>query len=162
MVYRITKTFDKTRPCIDTSGNFHVETDIFDVHDYEQHPDEFRTRYGPGTEPIYERFETRQRNKPGQPVFVSEYGGIRWVIEQYSEKTWGYGKAPEDLEEVYTRLEALTDTIRSLDYISGFCYTQLTDVEQEQNGIYTYDRREKFDAARLYGILSKRPAWAEE
>ena len=66
------------------------------------------------------------------------------------------------MEEVYTRLAALTKVIRDLDYCSGFCYTQLTDVEQEQNGIYTYDRKEKFDAARLRAILSVRPDWAEE
>ncbi len=33
--------------------------------------------------------------------------------------------------------------------IAGFCYTQLTDIEQERNGLYTYERKLKFDAARL-------------
>jgi hypothetical protein len=115
---------------------------------------------GDGTVPPYD--VARECPYAGQPYILDEYGGIRWVIEQYSDKTWGYGKTPESLEEVYTRLKGLTDAIRSLDYCSGFCYTQLTDVEQEQNGIYTYDRREKFDAARLRAILSVRPAWAEE
>ena len=161
-VYRITHALDY-RPVNDCSGGYHVMTDIWSYHNYEQDAAkllEKQTLKGDGTVPTFDL--ERECPYTGQPYILDEYGGIRWVIEQYSEKTWGYGKAPEDLEEVYTRLEALTDTIRSLDYISGFCYTQLTDVEQEQNGIYTYDRREKFDAARLYGILSKRPAWAEE
>ncbi len=98
----------------------------------------------------------------GQPYFLDEFGGVKWVIEQYSDITWGYGKGPESLEEVYNRVEALTDAILSFDYISGFCYTQLTDVEQEQNGIYTYDRKQKFDPARLRAIFGRKPAWAEE
>ena len=161
-VYRITHALDY-RPVNDVSGGYHVVTDIWSYHNYEQDAAKLlakQTLKGDGTVPTFD--VERECPYTGQPYILDEYGGIRWVIEQYSEKTWGYGKAPEDLEEVYTRLKALTDTIRSLDYISGFCYTQLTDVEQEQNGIYTYDRREKFDAARLREILSAKPAWAEE
>ena len=160
--YRITHALDY-RPVCDVSGGYHVVTDIWSYHNYEQDAAkllEEQTLKGDGTVPTFD--VARECPYGGQPYILDEYGGIRWVIEQYSEKTWGYGKAPEDLEEVYTRLAALTDVIRSLDYISGFCYTQLTDVEQEQNGIYTYDRKEKFDAARLKEILSARPAWAEE
>ena len=47
------------------------------------------------------------------------------------------------------------DAILSLPHIVGFCYTQLTDVEQEENGIYNYDRTEKFDMARIKAIFSK-------
>ena len=161
-VYRITHALDY-RPVNDVSGGYHVVTDIWSYHNYEQDAAkllEKQTLKGDGTVPTFDL--ERECPYAGQPYILDEYGGIRWVIEQYSEKTWGYGKAPENMEEVYTRLAALTDTIRSLDYISGFCYTQLTDVEQEQNGIYTYDRREKFDAARLREILSAKPAWAEE
>ena len=161
-VYKITKALDY-RPVNDVSGGYHVVTDIWSYHNYEQDAAkllEEQTLKGDGTVPTFD--VARECPYGGQPYILDEYGGIRWVIEQYSEKTWGYGKTPEDLEEVYTRLAALTDAIRSLDYISGFCYTQLTDVEQEQNGIYTYDRQEKFDAARLKAILSVRPAWAEE
>ena len=43
------------------------------------------------------------------------------------------------------------------DDICGFCYTQLTDVEQEQNGIYCYDRSEKFDMSRIKAIFSMTP-----
>lgn len=58
-VYRATKAIDPTRPVIDTSGNYHVETDIFDVHDYEQNPEIFAERYRAGTKPIYDRFADR-------------------------------------------------------------------------------------------------------
>ncbi len=161
-VYRITHALDY-RPVNDCSGGYHVVTDIWGYHNYEQNAArliEQQTLKGDGTVPTFD--PERECPYGGQPYILDEYGGIKWVIEQYSSKTWGYGKGPESLDEVYSRLEALTDAIRSLDYISGFCYTQLTDVEQEQNGIYTYDRKEKFDAARLRSILSKKPSWAEE
>ena len=161
-VYKITKALDY-RPVNDVSGGYHVVTDIWTYHNYEQDAAQLlkkQTLAGDGTVPTYD--VKRECPYSGQPYVLDEYGGIRWVIEQYSEKTWGYGKTPENMEEVYTRLAALTKVIRDLDYCSGFCYTQLTDVEQEQNGIYTYDRKEKFDAARLRAILSVRPDWAEE
>ena len=43
----------------------------------------------------------------------------------------------------------------SLDHMQGYCYTQLTDVEQEKNGIYTYKRGTKFDMDRINKIFSK-------
>ncbi len=158
MVHRITKALDPTRPCIDTSGNYHVETDIHDVHDYEQNPEEFARRYGPGTEPIYERFPDRQTYRKGLPVFVSEYGGIRWTKD---EKGWGYGEGPKTEEEFLSRYRGLTQTLlRNPDHF-GFCYTQLTDVEQEQNGLYTYDRKAKFDPAVIRAINAQKAAIEE-
>ena len=160
-VYRITHALDY-RPVNDVSGGYHVVTDIWSYHNYEQDAarlKEKQTLKGDGTVPTFDPL--RECAYTGQPYILDEYGGIKWVIEQYSSITWGYGKGPESLDELYTRLEALTDMILGLDYVSGYCYTQLTDVEQEQNGIYTYDRREKFDAARLRAIFSKQPSWAE-
>ncbi len=153
MVYRITKAFDKTRPCIDTSGNFHVETDIFDVHDYEQHVDEWEKRYSRGTEPIYDRFTERQHYKPGQPVFLSEYGGIGWTQDPDG---WGYGESPKTEEEFIERYRGLTNTLLDNPDHMGLCYTQLTDVEQERNGLYTYDRKPKFPPEIMYPIMARK------
>ena len=60
-------------------------------------------------------------------------------------------------EEFFTRLEKLTDVILSMDHICGYCYTQLTDVEQEKNGVYFYDRSSKFDTSRFLHIFSRKP-----
>ena len=158
MVYRMTKAMDKTRPCIDTSGNFHVETDIFDVHDYEQDPEIFKGYYQAGTAPIHDRFPGRHTYKQGLPVFVSEYGGIRWTDDAGG---WGYGEGPKTKEEFIARFKGLTDTLLDNPDHFGLCYTQLTDVEQEQNGLYTYNRKAKFDPAVISAILS-RPAACEK
>ncbi len=154
-IYRLSKALDITRPVIDTSGNYHVETDIYDVHDYEQHPDEFSRRYGAGTEPIFERFPNRQRYTRGKPVFVSEYGGIRWTDDNSG---WGYGEGPKSEEEFIERYRGLTEVLLGNSDHFGFCYTQLTDVEQEQNGLYTYDRKPKFDPAVIRAINTAKAA----
>lgn len=144
-VYRITKMLDPTRPCVDTSGNYHTVTDIFDVHDYNQDPKKFKADYDKlMTENILtDRFSDRQHYS-GEPVMISEYGGIQWDFDNVGVG-WGYG-VPESEQEFYERYEKLTKAILQNDKIFGFCYTQLYDVEQERNGLYTYDRRVKFDA----------------
>lgn len=142
LVYRTTKALDFTRPVIDTSGNFHVATDIYDVHDYEQDPAIFAEHYGATTEKaIYDSHGDRQQYQ-GQPFFVSEYGGTWWSNE--STDGWGYGNGPASQEELADRYCGLTETLLNNEYTCAFCYTQLYDVEQEQNGMYTYERKPKF------------------
>ncbi|WP_240353102.1 glycoside hydrolase family 2 TIM barrel-domain containing protein [Cohnella algarum] len=92
IVYEATKAVDPTRPVTDTSGNYHVATDIFDVHDYDQNPESFRARHQPlaeGGEP-WVSFPERQ-SYGGQPYFVSEYGGIWWNPGQTDSNGWATG-----------------------------------------------------------------------
>lgn len=159
-VYDLTKALDY-RPVHDVSGGYHVKTDIWSYHNYEQNPDKLKERLtikNPGEVPTLAK--DREAAYAGQPYYLDEYGGIKWVIEQYASNTWGYGQGPKTLDEFYTRLEALTDVILGFDYINGYTYTQLTDVEQEQNGIFTYDRKPKFEPEKLKVIFGKVPAWA--
>ena len=156
MTYRATKAVDSTRPCIDASGGLHVETDIFDTHDYEQNTGIFKARYAPGQK-LYDQLEGRQHYDGASPSFVSEYGGIRWSDD---EKGWGYGAAPQTPEEFLARYEGLTQALLDNPEHMGFCYTQLTDVEQEQNGLYTYSRQPKFPPDFIRQI-NQRPAAIE-
>ena len=162
LVYSVTKAMDPTRPCIDTSGNFHVQTDIYCVHDYEQDPAVFKPHYDAlmtdGV--LHDRFEGRQHYK-GQAVFVSEYGGIRWAPGHNDEErrtSWGYGQDVKDEQDFLHRFQGLTDALLDNREMFGLCYTQLTDVEQEQNGLYTYDRRPKFDVNILRRIMTRKAA----
>ncbi len=158
VIYRLTKQFDETRPCLDVSGGFHVETDIYDVHDYEQKVDVFKAKYDRlMTENVLvDPFPDRQRYN-GEATFVSEYGGIRWS-EREEDRAWGYGETPKTKEELIERYKGLTDALLDNDKMFGFCYTQLYDVEQEQNGLYFYDRRPKFDTEIFKKINSRRAA----
>jgi beta-galactosidase/beta-glucuronidase len=164
-----TKLFDTTRPVLDASGYSHrvPSTDIYDSHDYEQDPAIFHENQKGLAEG--KPFLNGDKNKPysiayrGQPYFVSEFGGIHWAPDArklvnvwdgdgWSETTddeairtsWGYGKTPEDLEDFYTRFAGLCGVLLDNPDMFGYCYTQLTDVFQEENGVYNFDRSEKF------------------
>ena len=161
-VYDYTKAVDNTRPCIDTSGNFHVKTDIFDLHDYSYDVDFFKKNYDRfmTEDYLYQHVLVENKGRQeyrGEPVFISEYGGIKWVSDE-SIKSWGYGEDVKTPEEFSDRYVGLTDVILSNYKMFGFCYTQLYDIEQEQNGLYTYDREKKFDDAiydRIIAINTK-------
>ena len=154
MTYRATKAMDPTRPCIDVSGGFHVETDIYDTHDYEQDAELYARRYQPGAE-LYDERKKHQHYDGKLPMFVSEYGGIRWTDD---ESGWGYGEAPKTREEFISRYRGLTEALLGNPEHMGFCYTQLTDVEQEQNGLYTYHRTAKFPPEVIAAINTQKAA----
>ncbi len=163
-VYKTTKAVDVTRPCIDTSGNFHVTTEIYDIHDYTQEPEVFGELWK--SENLYEAVEnikkyhpeqtTHQAKYEGQPFFISEYGGIKWDVNSGIGNAWGYGNAPKTEEEFIKRYEGLTNILLDNPKMFGFCYTQLYDVEQEVNGLYTYERKAKFDMDIFKKINSRK------
>lgn len=164
-VYDYTKAVDSTRPCIDTSGNFHVKTDIYDVHDYNYDTELFRKNFDMLVKDniLYEHVLKDNPNRQkygGEPVFVSEYGGIKWAGDD-TVKSWGYGENVTTPEEFAKRYCGLTDALLSNKKMFGFCYTQLYDIEQEQNGLYTYGREKKF-SDRIYDeIISVNTQLAE-
>lgn len=161
LVYRVTKAADPSRPCIDTSGNYHVETDIYDVHDYTAEAEVLHEHYDAlPTENRLEEWGTmasRQRYDGKKPVFVSECGGIGWISDA-NDQAWGYGNNPTTQEEFVERFRTMADIMMQNPRIIDLCYTQLTNVEQEQNGLYTYEREPKFDPAIFRAILSQKAA----
>ena len=103
-----------------------------------------------------------------RPYFIDEFGGIKCLettpgveLDQKGKPrtaSWGYGKSAITREDFYKRLEEQVDALLSLsDKVWGYCYTQLTDVEQEENGIFYYNRDKKYDSARLNTIFGKNP-----
>lgn len=158
-LYDITKSLDLSRPVNEASGYVHVKTDLWTVHNYEQNPEKLRAQLEPDEEKgVWRNCPDKEVKYQGQPYFVDEFGGIKWVVGvAFAGNTWGYGEAPKSLGEVYSRLEGQVNALLSLKHVKGYCYTQLTDVEQEQNGIYNYDRSEKFDMKRIRKILSRNP-----
>lgn len=182
-LYHITKAIDPTRPVNTVSGGVHVETDIWSVHTYEQNPqalgsllvnDEKRMFEMPVVPLAPAKRNTGFNERPDYnqyafavydgkiPYIVDEFGGVKWVMPERREgndaAAWGYGNAPATRQEFLDRISGMVDTILSLDeYIWGYCYTQLTDVEQEQNGLYNYDRTPKFTASELSEIFSRNP-----
>ncbi|MBQ3040446.1 MAG: beta-galactosidase [Clostridia bacterium] len=165
IMYEMTKALDPTRPCVGTSGNYQVASDIYDLHDYLQEKDEFEKIYlAPTVEEMCDNYDKKHEwvskyqksiEWKDYPLYLSEYGGIQWDVQGVGG--WGYGNGPKTEEEYMERYEYLTQILMDSPYVCGVCYTQLYDVEQEVNGIYTYDRKKKFDISRIRKInLSKR------
>ncbi len=159
-VVDLTRAVDPTRPVIDSSGWHHGHPNpiVMDAHDYNQDPATFKARWDAECGP--DSYPAPRKDVPGTaiPFFVSEYGGIGWNV---GEGAWGYGNNPKTLDEFYARHEGLTKALLDNRHMFGFCYTQLTDIEQEQNGIYTYDRKPKFDLARIKAVNSAPAAYEQ-
>lgn len=167
-VYHITSDLDPTRPVNNSSGWLHIATNIWTVHDYAQNPETLRKRYTDlkpgGKDEIHMAPWGWLGHVPeydveyeGQPFVVDEYGGTFWTSEYAREdprgngrSEWGYGKSQEEVIEL---IGELTRALLENPDIAGYTYTQLTDIEQEVNGIYTFEREPKFDIEKLRQIF---------
>lgn len=155
-LYHLTKTLDPSRPVVGNDGWESVATDIIGIHDYDPIPERMALRYA--TPELLPRILKRERpggralvidGRPAVqdvPVVLSEVGGI--ALADDHEQTWGYARArnARELAERYTRL---LETVRSLELLSGFCYTQLTDTYQEANGLLRFDRTPKLSLEEI-------------
>lgn len=177
-VVALTRRLDPDRPVIDNDGWEHTDvTDITALHDYTPTGDGLRKRYaetlagGPlpaatwGDHPL--KHFARGSRHHGQPVMLTEVGGFLMQPTHLDKEKWdplynAYGSCstPEELLEKYRDLMA---GIADLTFVSGFCYTQLTDIEQEINGLLTYDRQPKVEPekiaeihARLFDVFASR------
>lgn len=160
-VFAFTKRFDASRPVVDVSGGHHGHgTDLYDFHSYEPYEtlkgylDRLETEGVLDAPLLYCEGETLRYE--GGPVNLSECGGFSFGADidtslvdtvnecaVMSEDAWGYGAGEQDGDRYVERVTALLAMIGQYRRISGYCYTQLYDVEQEQNGFYRYDRSDK-------------------
>jgi beta-galactosidase/beta-glucuronidase len=167
-VYWVTKSLDPSRPCIDTSGGQHGRyTDVFDVHTYlkieefekqmkeieNEEPLNFLSLYAPD----YAQEDLAYDHK--LPINISEYGGIAY---DKNGEGWGYTAVTNE-DDFVDRFTNLVDLIKNSKNISGYCYTQLYDVEQEQNGLLYYNRESKFskDAIQKIAAANRKTALIE-
>jgi len=163
MLYHLAKALDGTRLVSTNDGWEQVESDYCALHDYadtrekidahfedrgyvEAHGCTGRAAYAEGYYP-----------EETMPFLVTEYGGIAFTNiglqgDVGGMQTWGYHEKVTDEEAFFARFQAVTDAIREIPYCQGYCYTQLTDVMQEINGILTPDRQPKMDVERFAAI----------
>ncbi|MDP9471018.1 MAG: glycoside hydrolase family 2 [Chloroflexota bacterium] len=167
-LYYLTKTLDGTRPVIGNDGWESVATDIIGIHDYDPRPERITARYSSG-ETIPQLF-TRERpggrlltvdGQPhaGQPLMLTEFGGIAFTGPEKREETWGYSRS-DTAEKFMGRYAALLEAVRSLPLLAGFCYTQFADTYQEANGLLYADRTPKFPLEEMRRI-NARPVGAD-
>jgi beta-galactosidase/beta-glucuronidase len=163
-LYYLTKSLDATRLVIDNDGWEHTEvTDLFAIHDYTRTGEEFAARFRNISEglplPLYGKLYSAPGYRyNGSPILLWEFGGVGYVLPEdlrkVPENSWGYSGMEGENERALARIRGLYAAIASLRQIAGVCYTQLYDVEQEVNGLMTYDRRMKFDPQSIREINS--------
>lgn len=157
-VYEMTVSLDPTRLVNMASGGTFVDwTDIWTAHSYNQNAKSLHEQMQPDKNGKPKHTPFKKYPFDNQPYVLDEYGGVR--CEAKSKSGWGYGKDPKTEKEFYKRLEDLTNALLKSKSVSGYTYTQLTDVEQETNGLFYYDRSNKFDLKKLNKVFSKDPEW---
>ena len=164
-----TRRIDPTRPVVDNSGWEHVDTDIADSHNYEPTGELFLAawrrfqadprgvntlrswdgfhagaqRYGPQ---YYHPLFVPGRGYAGQPIAISEWGGYFLAGSGQVADIIAQRRGVEpDAEAYVSRYRNLIAAFDSVPEIVGDCWTQLTDIEDEPNGLLTVDRQPKFD-----------------
>ena len=161
-MYDATKLLDPTRPCNEASGYHHAKTDLWTVHIYRSNVEDMKKALEPEDGGIpFTHHREWEKGHHGQPYINDEFGGFMFIPPErakFADNTWGYyGMDLKSEDELCARIEPLVDYMISLPGLSGYCYTQLTDVEQEQNGVYNYDRTPKVTPGKLAKIFGKDP-----
>jgi beta-galactosidase/beta-glucuronidase len=156
-MYHLTRTLDPMRPVIGNDGWEAVTTDILGIHDYDGSAKRIRERYGPNADvadllgrrrPGGRLLTLEDYPSKGQPIMLTEFGGIAIKASGSDPAVWGY-TISEHAGELERKYKALLRSVNETELFAGFCYTQLTDTFQEANGLLTADRRPKFPLDRI-------------
>ncbi|HEX2521812.1 MAG TPA: glycoside hydrolase family 2 TIM barrel-domain containing protein, partial [Terriglobia bacterium] len=150
-LYHLTRSLDQSRLVVDNDGWEHTdETDLFTLHDYARTGTDMAAKYKIlETDPVRVPRNGREAlafgyKYNGTPFMMTEFGGIAYRVgTPLAENEWGYSGIEPTKEKMLDRLRGLVKALRANTAFSGYCYTQLTDVEQEINGLMTYDRKPK-------------------
>lgn len=161
-VYYLTKSLDKYRPVIVNDGWEHTISDIITLHDYEEVGEVLKARYTEGKEEIMSTEIYHCSGKSafangysykGQPIIISEYGGIAFNND---DSGWGYGNKVNTKEEFIKRFDEITTAVKEIPYVCGFCYTQVSDVQQEINGMMDMERNFKVESEIIKEINERK------
>jgi beta-galactosidase/beta-glucuronidase len=157
-LYHLTRSLDPTRPVVSNDGWEHAITDLCTIHDYRNAEALARSYTTPesavAAEPANRPVYVPGYAYRGEPILITEFGGIAYSAEESGAEGWGYSIVA-DADEFLERYESIVEALLRSSSVQGFCYTQLTDVEQEINGLLTYDRNPKVDPARVREINEK-------
>ncbi|HWU99874.1 MAG TPA: glycoside hydrolase family 2 TIM barrel-domain containing protein [Devosia sp.] len=161
-LYYLTKAIDQTRPVISNEGWEHTISDIWGFHDYTQFKAHLAERYGTReaiertlTEmrPTRKRLLLRPEDRRGQPVMLTEFGGLS-MHPKTGQAWFGYATAESD-DEYLAMIKSLFDAIYESTDLAGYCYTQITDTLQETNGLLDENRNPKLPVEKLRDIIMR-------
>ena len=159
MLYYLTKTLAPGRLVSTNDGWENVAaTDIISVHDYAKDASAFHYKYNKddlsNLYPATTKLFAEGCRYDGQPVLLTEFGGI--ALADTRADVWGYNECAQNDEEFLERFSTLIRGIYATELFQGFCYTQLTDVMQEVNGLLSFEHVPKFDVSRIKEIIESK------
>lgn len=150
------KSVDQSRIVIDNDGWEHTCGELLTIHDYSDSGAAIRKHFEsmesvlslcPGRRSLFADGWSYQ----GQPVMLTEFGGVRYVPGTEVKHSWGYCDA-SNAEEFADKYAEIMKAVHESPVIQGYCYTQLTDVEAEENGLLTYQRGLKIPLEKIRAI----------
>ncbi len=153
-IYYLTKSLDETRLCLTNDGWENLSCgDMVTIHDYSARGDDFDEKYtsltGETIPQMNRRVMVKGDEVPDKPLMLTEYGGISLT----NGNGWGYGKVEDGESAFMDRFEALLT--RAKKFFCGICYTQISDCEQEVNGLLDADHKPKFSIEKIRAIVDK-------
>lgn len=159
-IYHLTKAFDPYRPVITNDGWEHTVSDILTLHDYVERGEDLLAAYRDkdsitGASSTFNEWKfpfASGYSYQGQPIMISEYGGIAFR----TDRGWGYGNQVDSEEAFLERFSSITGAIQNIPYIAGYCFTQITDVQTEVNGLLTESREPKVSLDKVREINMRR------
>ena len=161
-VYHLTKLLDDTRLVITNDGWEHTLSDVLTIHNYEQDGKTFHSWYDTLEKCCAHNWPEGRKGAfangygyKGQPVMITEFGGTAFVKDTVGIN-WGYGQGVKDDEEFLRRFEGLVTAIDDVPFMCGYCYTQVTDVQHEVNGLEDENHQPKFPKEKIKAILQRR------
>ena len=164
-VYYLTKALDPTRIISTNDGwEFPCATDFYGFHDYFSSAKAFDAQYADWEK----RFEIGMTNRPLKsdgterktlPVLLTEFGGIAFKNDLFSAGSWGYNESVATDNAFEETLTTQISSILKSSLLCGYCYTQLTDVMQEVNGLLHPDRTPKIAFEKYRKIFGRNPIY---
>ena len=163
IIYHLTKEYDPYRLVITNDGWEHTISDIITIHHYEQNGEKLHSYFATKEKALQEVWDSHHKGAmcdgweyQGQPIMVTEFGGTAYIKTTEGSSNWGYGVGVASDEEYIARFQGLIRALHSLDYSSGYCYTQVSDVQQEVNGVLFENREFKVDPKVMKAVQDER------
>ncbi len=159
------RSLDPTRLVVGNDGWEHVGGDVYGLHSYASTSEELEgdldIAFGHESRTPPEQtlsngrlFQTRHDVPEGLLNMITEFGGTGYrAPDDHRQDVWGYDNLAESPEDLLERTSALVETVRNKPGLAGFVYTQLTDVEQEVNGLCFSDRRPKINIPEIRRVI---------
>lgn len=163
IIYHVTKEYDPYRLVITNDGWEHTISDIMTIHHYEQSGEKLLQYFKTKEKALQDVWDGHHKGMmahgweyKGQPIMFTEFGGTAYIKTTEGSSNWGYGVGVKDDEEYINRFTGLIKTLHSLEYSCGYCYTQVSDVQQEVNGVLFENREFKVEPKLLKKVQDER------